>query len=412
MSSGSKINRSLYVLMINMFIAMLGIGLVIPILPKLLEDFHAGGTAAGYLIAASGLTQFLFSPLAGEWADKYGRKLMIVLGLGLFTVSQFMFAVANVMWMLYASRFLGGIGAAMMIPAMMAYVADSTTEETRGKGLGLLGAAMSLGFVIGPGIGGFLADLGLRAPFYISALVAAVATVLSFFMLKETLSAERRQAAKASQQKRESILKQLVASVKAPYFIYLILVFTLTFGLVNFEAVFSLYVDNKYAYTTKEISVIITVGSLVGVVIQGAVINKLLLRFGENKLINVSFLVSALMMVLMLLSGNFWYNMLLILIFFTFTSIMRPAINTALSKMAGPEEQGFVMGMNNAYMSLGNIFGPALAGILFDVHMNLPYSFGAVILVLSLVLSLTWGKNFRACASKSWKRPARRDNNE
>lgn len=251
---------------------------------------------------------------------------------------------------------------------------------------------MSLGFVIGPGIGGFLADLGLRAPFYISALVAAVATVLSFFMLKETLSAERRQAAKASQQKRESILKQLVASVKAPYFIYLILVFTLTFGLVNFEAVFSLYVDNKYAYTTKEISVIITVGSLVGVVIQGAVINKLLLRFGENKLINVSFLVSALMMVLMLLSGNFWYNMLLILIFFTFTSIMRPAINTALSKMAGPEEQGFVMGMNNAYMSLGNIFGPALAGILFDVHMNLPYSFGAVILVLSLVLSLTWGK--------------------
>lgn len=392
MSSGSKINRSLYVLMINMFIAMLGIGLVIPILPKLLEDFHAGGTAAGYLIAASGLTQFLFSPLAGEWADKYGRKLMIVLGLGLFTVSQFMFAVANVMWMLYASRFLGGIGAAMMIPAMMAYVADSTTEETRGKGLGLLGAAMSLGFVIGPGIGGFLADLGLRAPFYISALVAAVVTVLSFFMLKETLSAERRQAAKASQQKRESILKQLVASVKAPYFIYLILVFTLTFGLVNFEAVFSLYVDNKYAYTTKEISVIITVGSLVGVVIQGAVINKLLLRFGENKLINVSFLVSALMMVLMLLSGNFWYNMLLILIFFTFTSIMRPAINTALSKMAGPEEQGFVMGMNNAYMSLGNIFGPALAGILFDVHMNLPYSFGAVILVLSLVLSLTWGK--------------------
>ncbi|WP_339323835.1 MFS transporter [Paenibacillus sp. FSL W8-0194] len=392
MSSGSKINRSLYVLMINMFIAMLGIGLVIPILPKLLEDFHAGGTAAGYLIAASGLTQFLFSPLAGEWADKYGRKLMIVLGLALFTVSQFMFAVASVMWMLYASRFLGGIGAAMMIPAMMAYVADSTTEETRGKGLGLLGAAMSLGFVIGPGIGGFLADLGLRAPFYISALVAAVATVLSFFMLKETLSVERRQAAKASQQKRESILKQLVASVKAPYFIYLILVFTLTFGLVNFEAVFSLYVDNKYAYTTKEISVIITVGSLVGVVIQGAVINKLLLRFGENKLINVSFLVSAMMMVLMLLSGNFWYNMLLILIFFTFTSIMRPAINTALSKMAGPEEQGFVMGMNNAYMSLGNIFGPALAGILFDVHMNLPYSFGAVILVLSLVLSLTWGK--------------------
>ncbi|MDR0266972.1 MFS transporter [Paenibacillus sp.] len=392
MSSATKTNKSLIVLMINMFIAMLGIGLVIPILPKLLEDFNAGGTAAGYLIAASGLTQFLFSPLAGEWSDKYGRKLMIVLGLLLFTLSQFLFAIANVMWMLYASRLLGGIGAAMMVPAMMAYVADSTTEDTRGKGLGMLGAAMSLGFVIGPGIGGFLADLGLRAPFYISALIAAIATVLSLFMLKETLTAERLQAARQSQDKRESIVKQLIASVKAPYFIYLILVFTLTFGLVNFEAIFSLYVDNKYAYTIKEISIMITVGSLVGVVIQGVLINKLLHRFGEKKLINVSFLVSAITMVLMLLSGNFWYNMLLILIFFTFTSIMRPAINTMLSKMAGAEEQGFVMGMNNAYMSLGNIFGPALAGILFDVHMNLPYSFGAVILVLSLLLSVSWGR--------------------
>ncbi|GIP29998.1 tetracycline resistance MFS efflux pump [Paenibacillus sp. J23TS9] len=392
MSSSTKPNKSLIVLMVNMFIAMLGIGLVIPILPKLLEDFNAGGTAAGYLIAASGLTQFLFSPLAGEWSDKYGRKRMIVLGLLLFTLSQFLFAIANVMWMLYISRFLGGIGAAMMVPAMMAYVADSTTEDTRGKGLGMLGAAMSLGFVIGPGIGGFLADFGLRAPFYISALIAAIATVLSFFMLKETLSEERLQAARQSQQKRESIVKQLITSVKAPYFIYLILVFTLTFGLVNFEAVFSLYVDNKYAYTTKEISIMITVGALVGVVIQGAFINKLLHRFGENKLINVSFLISAIAMVLMLLSGNFWYNLLLILIFFTFTSIMRPAINTVLSKMAGNEEQGFVMGMNNAYMSLGNIFGPALAGILFDVHVNLPYSFGAIILVLSLILSVSWGK--------------------
>lgn len=392
MSSDNKMNKSLIVLMINMFIAMLGIGLVIPILPKLLEDFHAGGTAAGYLIAASGLTQFLFSPIAGEWADKYGRKRMIVLGLLLFTLSQFIFAIASVMWMLYLSRFLGGIGAAMMVPAMMAYVADSTTEDTRGKGLGLLGAAMSLGFVIGPGIGGFLADLGLRAPFYIAALIAAIATVLSVVMLKETLSLERRQAAKNSNVKREGIVKQLISSVKAPYFIYLILVFTLTFGLVNFEAIFSLYVDNKYAYTTKEISIMITVGSLVGVIIQGAFINKLLHRFGENKLINVSFLISAITMVLMLLSGNFWYNMLMILVFFTFTSIMRPAINTMLSKMAGPEEQGFVMGMNNAYMSLGNIFGPALAGILFDVHMNLPYSFGAIILVLSLLLSVSWGR--------------------
>lgn len=391
MTSTKQQNGPLIVLMVNMFIAMLGIGLIIPVLPKLLLEFNAGGQAAGYLVAASGLTQFIFSPIAGEWSDKYGRKLMIIIGLATFTISQVMFALAGDMWMLYLSRFLGGIGAAAMIPSMMAYVADITTEENRGKGLGLLGAAMSLGFVIGPGIGGFLASYGLRAPFYVSAVIAALATVSSLLMLRETQTIEKRLASRQNEKKRENIFKQFSLSFKAPYFIYLVLVFTLTFGLANFETVFGLYVDKKYAYTPQDISILITVGALIGVIIQALFIDKLLRRFGEKMLIKIAFLASAITLVLMLLSGNFWYVLLVSLLFFTFTSILRPAINTLLSKMAG-EQQGFVMGMNNAYMSLGNIFGPALAGILFDVHMDLPYTFGAVVLVLSLIMSVRWNR--------------------
>lgn len=152
-------------LMINIFIAMLGIGLIIPVLPEYLKAFNAGGQAAGYMIAAFGLTQFIFSPIAGEWSDKYGRKIMIVTGMGLFTISNLVFAMADQIWLLYLSRLIGGVGAAAMIPSMMAYIADVTSVEKRGKGLGLLGAAMSLGFVIGPGIGGFLAEFGIRDPF-------------------------------------------------------------------------------------------------------------------------------------------------------------------------------------------------------------------------------------------------------
>lgn len=107
--------------------------------------------------------------------------------------------------------------------------------------------------------------------------------------------------------------------------------------------------------------------------------------------IHSTFLLSAISLVLMLMTGNFWYILILIVLFFTFTSIMRPAINTLLSKMAG-NEQGFVAGMNNAYMSLGNIFGPAAAGILFDIDINFPYVFGACILAFSLVLSVTVGR--------------------
>ncbi|WP_028552858.1 MFS transporter [Paenibacillus sp. UNC451MF] len=381
----------LMLLMANMFIAMLGIGLIIPVLPEFLKEFGAGGKTAGYLVAAFGLTQFLCSPIAGEWSDKYGRKVMIVSGLALFTLSNFLFAAASDVWVLYLSRLLGGIGAASMIPSIMAYIADVTTEEKRGKGLGLLGAAMSLGFVIGPGIGGFLAELGLRTPFYVSAGVGAVAMVSSLLLLPESLTKEIRQANRNKVVQKVSMFKQFAQSFKAPYFIFLLLIFTLTFGLSNFEAIFPLFVDKKYNFTARDISILITVGALIGAIIQAVLIDKLIRRFGERTLINSTFLLSAASLILMLLSGNFWYILLVTLFFFTFTSIMRPAINTLLSKMAG-EEQGFVAGMNNAYMSLGNIFGPALAGILYDVHLDFPYIFGAIILLGSFALSVMKGR--------------------
>ncbi|MBO2944681.1 MFS transporter [Paenibacillus sp. F411] len=389
MSIQQKKTGPLILLMVNMFIAMLGIGLIIPILPEFLKEFGAGGKTAGYLVAASGLTQFIFSPIVGELSDKYGRKKMIVAGLALFTLSQLLFAFAGEVWMLYLSRLLGGMGGAALIPPMMAFVADITTDEDRGKGMGMLGAAMSLGFVVGPGVGGFLSEVSLRTPLYVSAAVAAVALVLSSIILPETLSKERQLAARAVTAKKENIFKQFVFSAKAPYFVPLLLVFVLTLGLMNFEAIFPLYADASYNFSTKQISVVITVGALVGTVIQAMLIDKILRRFGEVKLISASFLAAAVCMVLLLLSSNFWYVLGISVLFFVFTAIMRPAINTLLSKMAG-NEQGFVAGMNNAYMSVGNIVGPAIAGNLFDVHINIPYLFGACILIGGVVLSMIW----------------------
>ncbi|MEI7025059.1 MFS transporter [Paenibacillus sp. y28] len=397
MATPTSKSSPLFFLMLNMFITMLGIGLIIPVLPEFLKEFDAGGKAAGYLVAAFGLTQFAFSPLAGEWSDKYGRKMMIIAGLIMFTLSNFIFAIASEMWLLYVSRLIGGIGAAAIIPAVMAYVADITTEERRGKGMGLLGAAMSLGFVIGPGIGGFLAELGLRTPFYVSAAVGAFALLCTISFLPESLPKETQLAHRSAKVKREPIFRQFAQSFKAPYFILLLLVFALTFGLANFEAIFPLFVDEKYKFTARDISILITIGALIGAVIQAVLIDKLMKRFGEKTLVNATFLLSAVCLVLMLLSGSFWYILLITLLFFTFTSIMRPAINTLLSKMAG-EEQGFVAGMNNAYMSVGNIFGPALAGILFDVHMDYPYLFGAFVLLLSFIISVSKTKHLRVQA--------------
>ncbi len=400
MTSLKHNRRSLTILMVNMFIAMVGIGLIIPVLPVFLREFGVGGKDMGYLVAVFAITQFLFSPIAGETSDKYGRKIPMVIGLIAFTFSQLIFAVGTELWMLYGSRLLGGFSAAFLVPPMMAYVADITSEEGRGKGMGLLGASMSLGFVIGPGIGGFLADFGIRAPFYSSAVIAGIATLISLTLLPETLSKEAQLAARSKGKKPESIGKQLKKSFKAPYFILLLLVFSLTFGLANFEAIFGLYVDKQFGFTPKDISIIITVGALIGVIIQSFVVDKMIIRFGEKKVMYWTFLASAASMLILLQANSFWSILAVTVIFFTATSLVRPALNTLLSKMAG-SEQGFVAGMNNMYMSIGNMIGPALAGILFDINVDFPYITGAIILLLSTLVLTRWKQQPKTVIVKS-----------
>ncbi|WP_342541872.1 MFS transporter [Paenisporosarcina sp. FSL H8-0542] len=385
-----KSNRfALFVLMFNMFIAMSGIGLIIPIMPDYLETFGVAGQALGFLIAMFAFSQFLFSPLAGDLSDKYGRKYLIIIGLVIFGLSQLMFGLASDLWILYLARFFSGVGSAFIVPPMMAFVADITTEEERGKGMGLLGASMSLGFMIGPAIGGLLAEVSLRFPFYVATSAALVAAVISMFVLPKTAPVV--QTGKPT--KRENLFKQMKHSTTTPYFVMLIVMFVFSFGLANFQSTIALYVDKKYAFTPGEIAVLITAGGFVGVIVQTFVINKLFVKYGELKVILVNLLVSALAMISVLFVDGFWPILIVSSVFFTAASLLRPALNTLISKQAGTE-QGFAAGMNNAYMSLGNMVGPALAGILFDINMNFPYMAGTLILIVCFfIASLTQRKS-------------------
>ncbi|MFE5323505.1 MFS transporter [Paenibacillus sp. NPDC056579] len=372
-----------------MFLAMLGVGLVVPVLPEFLQLFNASGQAAGYLVSAFGLSQFLFSPVAGEWSDKYGRKPMIIIGLFLFAISNWLAATADHIIIMYVSRLIGGIGSAALVPSIMAYVADITTEEQRNKAMSWLGASMTSGFIIGPGVGGFLAEWGIRAPFYASVCMGLLAMLCSIPLLPESLSKESRLNRRQSLQKRENVFRQLVLSFRSKYFILLFIVFAMTFGMTHFEAIYPLFVVQSYGFTTRDIAILFTVCSLIATFNQLVLTNWLTRRFGEPTVIHWMLLLSAVSLVLLLFSGNFYYVLFMTMLFFTFNNIIRPTINTLLSKQAG-EEQGFVAGMNNAYMSLGTIFGPLAAGILFDVHMNLPYLFGSFVLLISCFVSVRW----------------------
>ncbi|HWL12549.1 MAG TPA: MFS transporter, partial [Ureibacillus sp.] len=321
----------------------------------------------------------------GNFSDQYGRKRFIVLGLVIYGISMLLFGIADVLWLLFVSRLLSGIGAAFVLPTILAFVSDITTIEERGKGMSLIGAAISLGFTIGPGIGGGLSGINLSFPFYFAGTLALATAVISYFVLPNVQSPERVTLSRP----RENLIKQLITSVKVPYFIFLIVVFTFSFGIANYQSTMALYLDDKFHYTPLLISIIFTIGGLSGVILQLFLMNKLLKHFGEWKVILVNLLVAAITMILLIYVNKYFMILTVACLNTIAATLIRPAVNTAISKMAG-DEQGFAAGINNAYMSLGNMAGPICAGLLYDWHMESPYIVGTVVLLCCFVLAFYW----------------------
>ncbi|PKG22327.1 MFS transporter [Niallia nealsonii] len=381
--------RKLSILMINMFIAIGSFGIVIPILPQYLISINQGGTAAGLMVAIFAGAQLVFSPIAGKWTDQYGRRKMIIYGLVGLTASMFIFYIFDNIWWLYFSRVIGGVGAALLVPAIFAYVADITTIDQRARGNSLVSAAMSLGIVIGPGIGGFLTKFGLKAPFLISALVSLVAVIFSIIILEESQKVGAQGGTNTLDN--ESMAKKMARSVKMPYFIPLVITLVMSFGLMAYESVLGLFVDNQYGATPQEIAVMITATGIISVIVQLFVVDRIVARIGEANVLILFLGIAAIGFLLSLMASSYGVFFGVTLLIFLATSILRPVLNTLISKLAG-NEQGFAMGMNNAYMSTGNVLGPLLAGIIYDVNIMYPFVLGLVLITLTLFGSITWQK--------------------
>ncbi|MBY0156608.1 MULTISPECIES: multidrug efflux MFS transporter NorA [Cytobacillus] len=377
---------TLGLLLTNLFIAFLGIGLVIPVLPTLMNELGITGTTIGYLTAAFALAQLIVSPFAGRAADKWGRKIMIVTGLFIFGLSEFLFGIGQEIEVLFVSRILGGISAAFIMPAVTAFIADITTTDTRPKALGYMSAAISTGFIIGPGIGGFLAEFGTRVPFFFAGAMGALAAALSMILLSEPERSEEENQEGAAEGR--SGFRRVM---EPKYFLAFILIFIASFGLAAFESFFSLFVDHKFAFKPSDIAIVITGGAIFGAVSQILLFDRLTRIWGEIKLIRYSLILSGLLVFLMTVVHSYFAILLVTFIVFVGFDLFRPAVTSYLSNIAG-NEQGFVGGMNSMFTSLANISGPIIGGMLFDIDINYPYYFATVIMALGIGLTLLWKK--------------------
>ncbi|WP_121661973.1 multidrug efflux MFS transporter NorA [Metabacillus litoralis] len=376
---------TLGLLLLNLFIAFMGIGLVIPVLPTLMNELGINGKTVGYLTAAFAIAQLIVSPFAGKAVDKFGRKIMIVLGLFIFGLSELLFGLGKEIEVLFISRILGGISAAFIMPGVTAFIADMTNLETRPKALGYMSAAISTGFIIGPGIGGFLAEFGTRIPFFFAGALGTIAGILTIIFISEPHRAIK------TNEHTESGKNGFSRMMEPKYFFAFILIFIASFGLAAFESFFSLFVDHKFQFTPSDIAIVITGGAIFGAISQVVLFDRLTRVWGEIKLIRYSLLLSGLLVFLMTVVSSYFSILLVTFIVFVGFDLFRPAVTSYLSNIAG-DEQGFVGGMNSTFTSLANISGPILGGILFDIDINYPYYFATVILSLGIVLTWFWRK--------------------
>lgn len=381
----SSLNKTVYLVLVNLFVVFLGIGLIIPVMPTLMREMHLEGSTMGYLVAAFAFTQLLVSPIAGKWVDTFGRKKMIVIGMLLFALSEMLFGFGKDVTVLYISRMLGGVSAAFMMPAVTAFVADITSLKERPKAMGYVAAAISTGFIIGPGIGGFLAEHGTRLPFFVAAALGFLGSAFSLIILKEPKRPEIEEK-KTEKQIAKSGFRKVLEPI---YLIPMIIILVSSFGLAAFETVYSLFVDHKFAFTPKDIALIITVSGILGVIAQVLSFDRIVGKIGEIRLIQVCMGVSAIFILAMIKVSSYWSILLVTFVIFLMFDLIRPALTTYLSRIAG-DEQGFVGGLNSTFTSVGNIIGPGIAGILFDVNIDYPYVLSMYVLALSFVISLFW----------------------
>lgn len=379
----TKQNFMFIMLLVNNFLAFLGIGLIVPIMPTIMNEMQVSGSVVGYMFAAFAAAQFVSSPLTGRAVDRIGRKPVLISGLALFGASQLMFGMATSVVWLFAARILGGISSSMIMPSVTAFIADVTTKERRAQALGYMSASMNTGFIVGPGIGGLLAEFGTRVPFFVAGTLGIVAAILSFTVLREP---EHTQETAASVAPGQSSWKRVFHPV---YLIPLLIIFIMSFGLATFEGLFSLFLDHKHGFTPRDIAIAIAGSGIMGAFVQFFLFDGFTRRMGEIRVTRYSLLMTAVFVFLMIITRTYWAILFITFFVFVGVDMARPAITSYLSKVAG-DEQGFISGMNSMFTSLGNILGPVVGGILFDLDWNYPYLLATVVIGIGWLLAIWW----------------------
>jgi len=374
--------RPTFILAFTLLVVMLGYGMVLPVMPFYIEKLGAGGRELGWLMACYSLMQLICAPAWGVLSDRIGRKPVLLVGVLGYAITLFLFGLADSLWMLFLARTLSGILSSATMPTALAYIGDHALEQERSRDMGQLGAAMGVGVVIGPLLGGFLSSDALALPFFVGAGLAFLAFLLVIFVLPESHRPQTTAGAKGTLSM--AVIRQ---TFSGPSGVLLSLVFVMSFGLTSFQGIAGLYGVDKFAFSTQQVGGMWMVLGAVMIVAQGLLTGPMTRRFGELPVIGGGLAGGAAGFLGMSLAGGYGSTLLALGLFALAMALCGPVLNAAVSRFAG-ERQGTVMGMTSAANSLGRVIGPLWAGYLYDINIEYPYWSGAAVLALDLLICL------------------------
>ena len=397
MSEAPARRRAISFILVTLVLDAMGIGLILPVMPDLLEEI-TGGTLAraaiwgGILSTAFAVMQFLLSPLLGALSDRFGRRPVLLISLAVMAVDYLAMAVAHTIWLLLVLRIIAGATAATQ-SAATAFMADVSPPEKKSANFGLVGAAFGIGFVLGPVIGGLLAEFGTRAPFYAAAALAALNFAWGAFVLPETVTARTRRAFDPA---RANPLGAFRSVGRLPNVTrLLILFFAYEFAFIAYPSVWSYFTAQRFGWDPGMIGLSLALFGIAVAAVQGGLIRVALARFGERGTILYGFVFNFLAFVFLVVNDLGW----LTLIFTPLSAlgaVVTPALQGRMSRIAADDQQGELQGVIASARSVAAILSPLVMTQVFAVFSDgaglylpgAPFALSAILMLVCLAIFL------------------------
>lgn len=375
---------------LTVVIDLVGFGIIIPVLPLYADRLGASAFEVGVLMGIFSGLQFLLAPVFGRLSDRFGRRPLLLASMAGNIAGYLLMAAAHSLPMLMVARAVSGISGASISTAQAA-IADSTPPAERARGMGLIGAAFGIGFILGPLAGGLLSLVGPAAPFLFAAALAALNFALLWLRFPETLSREHRAAAASSRAAPawvEALGDRPMAALIGAYFLQ-------TTGFSIMTAMFALFTQERLGFGVRENGFVFAFIGVVAAVIQGRLIGRLVARFGERPLAVAGAALTALGLGLLPATGGVGALLAVSLLLAAGNSLFTPTVNAMASQLAAAHNQGRALGVMQSSGSLARFAGPLLGGWLFKLHPRTAFLIGAALAAASGLLVRQGGDDTR-----------------